>query len=118
MALSTDDVVRIIEASAHCGVLVLKFQGLMVSFGKQVEPASIVLPGDMAANNHALPVVEAPTDQQLQTQSHAALERDEMELREEQLAELAITNPLEFERMLNQGDLEDDTNGSDDDPTE
>lgn len=115
MALSSDDVVRIIEASAKCGVLVLKFQGLMVSFGKQVEP-EVVLPGDPA--NNSAPLVEAPTELQMKTQDKDALEKSEMDLREEQLAELAITNPLEFERMINQGELEDDTDIDGDDPTE
>lgn len=115
LALSSDDVVRIIEASAKCGVGVLKFQDLMVSFGKQVEP-EVVLPGNPANNSASM--VEAPTEQQLQTQGQNALEKSELELREEQLSELAITNPLEFERLINQGELEDDTDIDGDDPTE
>lgn len=115
MALSTDDVIRIIESSAKCGVVVLKFQDLMVSFDKQVEP-EVVLPGGPANNSASM--VEAPTEQQLQTQDQRAFEKSEMELRDEQLAELAITNPLEFERLINQGELEDDTDIDGDDPTE
>lgn len=115
MALSMDDVVRIIEASAKCGVTVLKFRDLKVSFGKPTEP-EVVLPGDPANNSAAM--VEAPTEQQLQTQGQNAFAKSELELREEQLAELAITNPLEFEKLLNQGELEDDTDTDGDNSTD
>lgn len=114
--MSTDDVVRIIETSAKCGVTVLKFRDLKVSFGKPTEPET-VLPGGPANNSAAM--VEAPTEQQLKTQDQNAFAKSELELREEQLAELAITNPLEFEKLLNQGELEDDTDtDGDDDPAD
>lgn len=49
-------------------------------------------------------------------QNQESLEHNEMLLREEQLEELKITNPLAYEELMRNEGLEDDERPSDDEP--
>lgn len=109
LGLSTDDVLRIIEASAHCKVLVLKFQGLEIEFGKQVEPD----PTPGSPRTSALPKTPPPvaemTVKEIKELAKEALEQGELEFREALVEELKIVNPVLYEELIRQGELEDDT---------
>lgn len=111
MGLSSVEVISILEASAKSGVSVLKFGDLYVKFGKQTEPDSSTLV-EPQASAQSYPVVGAMTALDRLKAAKAALLRDEMEIREQQLEELKITDPLEYERQINDGELEDDTDES------
>lgn len=114
LCLSTDQAVLLLEASARCGVLVLKFQGLYCEFGKKTEPEAAP-PGGPTEHAPKIPVAEM-TDNQHKKLRKAALEQSELDLREEQLEELKITNPVLYEEMVNQGELdEDDADSGDSD---
>ena len=114
MVLSTDEVLRIIQTCAASGAIELKFNGLEIKFGAgKPEPAPS--PGESPSQTVQVPAVAEMTEIQHTEQTKKAVEKDELLLREQQMAELMITDPLEYERQVNQGELEDDTDESADD---
>lgn len=114
LVLSTEQVVSILKASARCKVSVLKFRDLYVKFDTQVEQGS-ALPGSPQQHAFTSTVAEM-TDIQHQQSDLAALEQSELELREAELEELKITNPVRYEELVNEGELdENDERPRDDD---
>lgn len=111
--LSTEQVIKIMEASANCGVLVLKFQGLYLQLGPKVGPASTP-PGEPNTQAQTAAVAEM-TETQHEKLGKEALEQSELEAREAYLEEIKITNPVHYEELVNQGELEEDDADSDDD---
>lgn len=116
LGLSTEQVIQIMEASARCGVLILKFQGLYFQFGKKTEP--VPAPPGGPTEHAPKNLVAEMTNNQHQKLAAAALEQSELELREEQLEELKITNPVLYEELVNQGELDEDDADSDDDKSD
>lgn len=116
--LATADVCLIIEKCDIHGVASLKFGDLELSFCPPVEtPALKRQPHRADSTGTVEPHSTIPdatmSDQQHKNLSKAALEQDELTLREQEIAELLITDPLEAERMLRDEELEDD---DDDEP--
>lgn len=96
--LSGEELCRLIDTCAKKGVVELKYGPLHVSFGLKQAKAT---PG---------PTIPAPSPQYIQVEqdkAHAeAIEHEEIVTREEQIAELLITDPLGAEEMLVRGQLE------------
>lgn len=112
--LSVDDVLRIIEGCSKGGVTVLKFCGLELNFGPS-QPGTLP---PLVAPSHWAPLAQASqpeTAQEIAASAARELEQSEYDLKQQQMQELLITNPAEFERQMNQGDLEDDSDESADD---
>ena len=102
-SLSTDEVCRILEAGAKSGVRELNYSGLHVVYGQPAVPETL---SPMAPGSAPLPV--DLTETQHNTLAKASLEKEELQTREDQLAELLVTDPLRYEEMLQNGDLTDD----------
>lgn len=96
--LSSRDICDILEACAKSKVTSLQFGGLIVSFGT---PAASTIPNEEKSN-----AVTTITEQH-ETSTRAAIEHDELVLREDQLANALVENPVLFEQMIKDGELED-----------
>lgn len=107
--LSTDEICRILETSSKSGVIELKFGDLHVTFGT---PAGHV---PSVENVVEQPPVASPvlTDDQHKRQSEESLEMEQVRLREEQLARALVEDPVEYERLLSQGELSDELDTAD-----
>jgi hypothetical protein len=98
--LTVEEACVIISASAKEGVTTLKWGDLEVTFGRpQVlfpEPSPFAtIPGPpQPVPNH-------------EDQDQEALLAEEVRLREERIAEVAINDPVEYERMVAEGELDD-----------
>ncbi len=108
--LSSSEVCLILKECANAGVLELKFGTLSVSFGKSPKGQDILEPREhVVAPKPAAEMVEVNHKQQ----TKESLAQMECELREDQIAELLITDPLEAERLIAEGDLEEDDQTTD-----
>lgn len=110
MVLSVEEVCRILKSSEESGILKLKFRDLEFEreTGRIVTPP-IPLP---AHSEHAIPK-ETHTKQNEQQ-----LLVDELRTKAEQLQELLITDPYQFETMLANGELVPDDEDDDGDRDE
>lgn len=108
--LRPEGVCLILEAGAKFGVRELSYAGLSVKFGISAERDEIPPPPNGAAS---LPL--DLTDEQHHALERTELETDELLTREDQLAELLVTDPLKYEEMLQNGDLTDDRKPDSDD---
>src|ERR1700744_5779822 len=100
--LPASEVCAIIEACGKAGVRVLKFGGLYLQLG----PAPVKLSGIYPLLDPKAPLPQTGPDHA--RQNAETLQRDEEEIRAEQLRMLMIENPLEYERQLRDGELSDD----------
>lgn len=100
-----EEVCRILEVSARSGVRLLKLADLHVEFGEVPEPVS---PGALAP----APDGAEPNHERI---SKEGLEAEELRTREDQIAELVLTDPLAAEEMIRLGELDDDEEGFDED---
>lgn len=103
--LDSAEVCVIIEACAKHGVVELKFHDLELKFGKQTEQGTglPLNPGD----NVALPPVAVMTEKDHEKNTESVLEEEEISLRENQIAELQIDDPVAAEELIMNGELED-----------
>lgn len=97
--LSSEAICVIIESCAKHGVAELKFQDLHVKFGKSAIQ-------ELGPQNSNSPEAEISEEQHEEQTAHA-IEKDEVDLREEQLEELFLTDPMAAEEMLRNGEFED-----------
>lgn len=95
-ALTTQDICAIMEACSKTSVSKLKFGGLSLEFDRPTNPNRTV------EENFPVPLVVAEKNER------DAILRDEVALREEQIKEMRITDPLRAEELLLAGELEDD----------
>ncbi len=86
----------IVKLCVNFGVKSLKFQGLELEFG------------DLPQLPQKQKPVKAITDEQHKAQTKAALEEDELSLREQQILDLQLTDPSAAEEMIVNGELDDD----------
>ena len=97
--LSGDEICKIIEACAKRKVAELEFGALKLKFGPFTAQRTTPAPG---------PAIPAPVPENiLQEQTKAqeeALLVEEIKTREEQIAELIITNPLAAEELMQSED--------------
>lgn len=103
-SLSAAEVCLILEASAKAGARVLKFAGLEIEMGPKPLSPYLLHVGD------SVPVAPTPAAAMAEStqieQSRVSLEMDELQMREEQIAELLLTDPLAAEEMIRAGELE------------
>jgi hypothetical protein len=116
--LKADEVCRIISTCARSNVSVLKFGDLYVKFGptpirgKKDTKVSFESPSENFTAAAPDPIApEAEISENAKRIDAESLEKDELDLREMQIQESVLTDPLEFEKGLASGDLEND--GSD-----
>jgi hypothetical protein len=106
-SLSADEVCRIIEACSKANVRILKFAGLKVELA--ATPAPEITPVPMSELVLEQSSSEAEISEiQRNIISKEVLESAEEELRERQIEDLLITDPLEAERMIQNRELEDE----------
>ena len=91
----------IIDSCGKAGVRVLRYGGLYLAFGPA--PAR-----EVPQEYPILAVPPLPKAPDHARQNVETLERDEEELRAEQLRMLMIENPVEYERQLRDGELNDE----------
>ena len=94
--LSRQDICLIIETCAKNGVTILKFGDLDLNFGKPAEPVQIASTPDKAISD---------ANHELNTKN--AIEKDEIDLREDAIAHMIVENPVMAEQMLLDEELED-----------
>jgi hypothetical protein len=116
-SFDAEQISLILDACARNGVATLKFGNLEVWFGPKAGPPEIVIPRDFALKGPLPP--GAVTNYPAQTpspgdempdhekQEEQSLRQSELALREEQLEELQITDPLAYERVIQNEGLED-----------
>jgi predicted nucleic acid-binding Zn-ribbon protein len=104
ISLQVKDICAIIKSCRNCGVTKFKFGDLEVDFGR---PALSPHGKCGEAVNH-LSVAEI-TDEIHEKQMKEALEQDELRLKDEQVAQALIENPLLAEQLIMDGELEDDS---------
>lgn len=109
-ALTPKDIVAILEACGHAQVRVLKFAGLYVEFSRK-ESSPDPDPGVVVSAPH-VPVAEI-TEKQAEQEKKSFLE-DELSIREDQLAEMWITDPHEAEKLVINGDLDEESKDGED----
>ncbi len=96
--LKTEEVCRILEACAKSGVSELMFRTLTVRFDRPVEQTVVKLPDTAPAQVRA--------DQEKMAKE--SLLQDEIQVREDQIADLMITDPVTAEELIRSGELEED----------
>lgn len=110
--LASINIALIIKACARHRVATLKFGDLEISFGPKVKttrtgPTFLEEVPPSPSEAHVEPPVTEITEQQQKNIARAALEQDELSLREQQFAELLVTDPEAAEQMLADGELDD-----------
>jgi hypothetical protein len=112
--LNAEEVCSIIESCKDAGVSVLKFRGLYLRFGhadhaRRAETA----PGPGIEETTTSSPTDSDEMEKAAVEAHErTLLRDELKVRAQQIDELPITDPLEYERKLANGELEDDASGT------
>jgi hypothetical protein len=96
--LTAAAVCDIIQTCARSGVAVLKFRDLEVTFGKLANVDAPLAP------EASLPEAEI-SEPKLRELHEESLNKDVERVREEQLEDLILTNPLEYERLYAAGEL-------------
>lgn len=101
--LTAADACRILKAAKEAGVRKLAFRGLEFTFGV----ATPEWPKHQAhRTTQSEQARSAPTTEEDQ------LEQEELRAKEDRLAEMPLTDPLEMERLLALGELRDATDGT------
>ncbi len=112
--LDSKAICSIIESCATHGVTSLKLGDFFIEFSPKAKPES--LPEVLTSETHSTNPEAAISDQQHKENTKELLEREEISLRDQEIAEMQITDPLGAEQMLLNGELEDaDSDGSDSD---
>lgn len=105
--LSSLDICTIIEACAENQVTKLKYGDLYLELGRQT-------PRDTVPTQTVSPGTEIPEINHDKI-TQESIETDEVKLREAEIAELMLTDPRRAEEMIENGELEDDTDELDED---
>lgn len=116
--LDTEQVLSIMESCARHGVTTLKFRDLEFTRGPQAPQATEPEPAANDATQVLTPDATMSESQKPNEKAPVPLEdfeQPELELREDQIAELQLTDPLLAEQMMMSGELQDaGTNDGDD----
>ncbi len=107
--LKADEVCGIILHSGKANVSELTFGDLHVRFGA---PKSERQPEELSLVGQSQPTVPTSSETILSDEEAARITKDTLEIqelltREQQMAELQLTDPVEYERQLAAGELED-----------
>jgi hypothetical protein len=110
LALSAEDICRILLTCGKAKVAELQFGPLCVRFGAQAIDEDV--PRGTLRTSKSLPPTQAKEMAEQQTQiAEKSLAEQEYELRLDQLAQLMIEDPAKAEELIINGDLEETTNG-------
>lgn len=107
------EICLIIEQSAKSSVRLVEVPGLRLEFG-ETRPASPAVTTP-PTSEITRPAVAALTDSQHEKQQREATEVDEAFIKERRLALMLIEDPLEYERLIQSGELSDFEGDKDDD---
>jgi hypothetical protein len=112
MAIKSDmldkaDLEGIVRLCVNFGVSRLKYRGLEVEF--RMPEISEGVP-DSGLETYETPVKEI-TDEQHKAQTALSISEEELFLREQQIADLQLTDPLAAEEMILNGELDDAGDG-------
>lgn len=113
-SLSPNEIRVILEACEKTGVAELAFGDFQVIFG--LKPRKIWEESDQSLaqpepfQSHSRPTVGIVGIQE--NIARKALEDDEIALKEDQIADLLIEDPVELERMVRDGEITDEFTGS------
>lgn len=110
MQFTAQDLASIIDTCGKAGVSRLKIGDLDIWFGRPAEP-TLSSPGELHAATQA---PEAEISDLLEKEARAALARDVDQMREEELSELWLTDPVLAERLRIEGEMGDDGDEHDD----
>ena len=100
--LTGSEIESIIQSCAKANVRVLEIHGIRLEFGAGV-PSSPPQPAQVSSEPAPS---EAAISEKHEKQSQEALEQDELRLRRDQLALMLIENPVEYEKLVASGELE------------
>lgn len=103
--MTADSIQRIIESCAQANVREIDLPGLRLEFGER-GPAKTP-PAPPKSQESTRPTEGALSEEEHAKQNQEALELDEARLKQDRLELMWIENPLEAERLLANGDLED-----------
>ena len=110
LLFTSSDVCAIIQSCANHKVKTLKCQGLELDFSQTAETTST--PSGSVRDDSGLAPVAAITEETHDQMTKETIERDELLLREQEIAMSLIENPSLAEELLLDGELED----ADDEP--
>ncbi len=105
--LDLDDLKAIVKICVKNRVRSLKWQDFILDFG--CGPAEENNPAPPPLPSQRKKPVKAITGEEQTAQTKLGLLEDELVLREQQIADLQLTNPLAAEEMIVNGELDDDT---------
>lgn len=110
--LSGEEIINILKVCRETGVSAFDLGPLSVRFGLPVatDRGICVIPAENAPLLSPVATLAEPDHPKL---SKEALEIEELLLREEQIAELTVTDPLAAEQMITNGELTVDEPGRD-----
>lgn len=106
MSLTSDQVCAIIRACGEAGVVRLSFDGLRLSFGRSANEPRTDLPLEVTPgpSDPYLPVEALTASEHLKIEKDT-LESDELDVKERQVEELLLTDPLAAEELIIKGEL-------------
>lgn len=108
-ALSSQELDAIIRSCSEAGVIKLKFGDLHISFGKKVRE-------ELVATIPPKTFEPEISEEQHKAQTKNTVERNEIEMREEQVAFSIIEDPALAEKLISEGELPDDDGNWDNGP--
>ncbi len=106
--LTAEQICVVIKACGECGVAKFKCGSLEVEFLQKLEPAPAPI---VQAAPPSLPDTEI-SEAQTSEDDLKRIEREEKELRRQQLRELIFTDPVAYEELCALGELEDERSPS------
>lgn len=116
--LKADEISQIIKACEQAHVLLLKYEGLHIEFGRPAETPQVEqvsdseVPQDRVAAAHTPhPTVAEITDIQ-KRESEKSLLKQELDLKDDQLADMWIEDPYSAEQLEINAQLEESNGGT------
>lgn len=106
-ALLAAEICAIIEVCGKAGVRSLQYQGLRLNFG-QIDKAQAI---------EQVPITQEQIEKQA-AQASALQTKDEFKAKDEFLADLQLTDPVKYEQMIRDDELEELADGDDDEDSE
>lgn len=116
--ISAEDACRIIEVCGKSNVSELRFRGIHVRFGRPTESfqgTGVPLEAPLGMEQAISPYPDTEISREPEPQNENSLLDEELRLKDERIAMALLENPAEAERLLLQGDLEDERQRPDDD---
>ena len=117
LVLNADSICRILESCAKARVARFCISGLSVTFGTPARPEGVPSLPKSTPLPQKIPENAISAGINHDTQTKDAIEAEEIRLKQERLEQMFIENPLEAERMLMSGELEENAEEFDESET-